>query len=345
MKVDKVLENKENVEKVLENKENVGKMDGHAVGHAVIQQMFMKNFNLPMEFISNDAITNTYFNYDKLRSMADVIERKVNNFKPKVAIVCGSGLGEIADLVQNKIIVPYTDIPEFPRSTTHGHKGNMIFGYLSDMPVVCMQGRFHPYEGYSVALCCIPIKIFKLMGVKLVILTNAAGGINTNYKLGDLMVLKDHISLPSFTLSHPLVGPNDERFGPRFLGLNNIYNKKIRELFIKCSKEISMNVHEGCYGSIGGPTYESPSDSRFCNNAGMDVVGMSTTHEAVVALYCGMKVLAFSIVTDLVSLEFDNEEVTDHKEIVKVANWKAKDAEKLVEFFLKKIQENENLIQ
>jgi purine-nucleoside phosphorylase len=119
-----------------------------------------------------------------------------------------------------------------------------------------MQGRFHPYEGYSSALCSMPIKIFKIMGVKLVILTNAAGGINPEYKVGDLMLLKDHISLPGLALSHPLIGPNDERFGPRFVPLNKIYNKKLRDVFKECSNDLNVKVHEGCYGSIGGPTYE-----------------------------------------------------------------------------------------
>ena len=119
-----------------------------------------------------------------------------------------------------------------------------------------MQGRFHPYEGYSSALCAMPIKIFKLMGVKLVVLTNAAGGINPEYQRGDLMVLKDHISLPGFALSHPLIGPNDDRFGPRFLPLNKIYDSKLRDVFLRCSRDLNVTVHEGCYGSIGGPTYE-----------------------------------------------------------------------------------------
>jgi len=138
----------------------------------------------------------------------------------------------------------------------HGHRGNFVFGNLSKIPVVCMQGRFHPYEGYSAALCSMPMKIFKIMGVKMVILTNAAGGINPEYKVGDLMLLKDHISLPGLALSHPLVGPNDERFGPRFVPLNKIYNKKLRDLFLQCGQDLNVKVHEGCYGSIGGPTYE-----------------------------------------------------------------------------------------
>lgn len=319
-------------------------MSTHSSKYEVVQEMFKKKFNLPMELINHDAITNTYFNYEKLESMAKVIEAKVNNFRPLVAIVCGSGLGKIADMVTDQIVVPYSDIPEFPQSTVHGHRGNLVFGYLSKLPVVCMQGRFHPYEGYSSALCAMPIKIFKLMGVKLVVLTNAAGGINPEYQRGDLMVLKDHISLPGFALSHPLIGPNDDRFGPRFLPLNKIYDSKLRDVFLRCSRDLNVTVHEGCYGSIGGPTYESPTDSRYCKNAGMDAVGMSTTHESVVALYCGMKVLAFSIITDLVSLEFDNEENTDHEEILKIAHAKAKEAEKLVGYFLTKIHTQPELI-
>lgn len=136
-----------------------------------------------------------------------------------------------------------------------------------------MQGRFHPFEGYSLALCAMPIKVFSRLGVKLVILTNAAGGVNPKYNVGDMMVIKDHISFPNLSLSHPLIGPNDERFGPRFLPINNIYNKKLREQLLNCGKELDIHLHEGVYGNIGGPTYETPSDTRWCLAAGMDSVG------------------------------------------------------------------------
>ena len=139
-----------------------------------------------------------------------------------------------------------------------------------------MQGRFHPFEGYSLALCAMPMKVFSRLGVKLVILTNAAGGINPTYNVGDMMLIKDHLSFPILSLSHPLIGPNDERFGPRFLPINNIYNKKLRELFLETGKELDISLHEGVYGTIGGPTYESTSDTRWCLKAGMDTVGKSS---------------------------------------------------------------------
>ena len=197
-----------------------------------------------------------------------------------------------------------------------------MFGNLSGVQVVCMQGRFHPYEGYSLALCTIPIKIFKIIGVKLVILTNAAGGINQSYKVGDLMVIKDHASYPLLALQHPLVGPHDERFGPRFTPINNIYSKRLRDLLAECGRDLDIGLREGVYLSVGGPTYETVTDSRMIQQTGADCVGMSTTHEAVVACNCGLKVLAFSIITDMVTLEFDHEETSNHDEIVKVKEFK-----------------------
>ena len=162
-----------------------------------------------------------------------------------------------------------------------GHQGNLIFGNLSGVQVVCMQGRFHPYEGYSLALCTMPIKVFKLLGVKLVLLTNAAGGINSTFNVGDLMVIKDHVSFPLLSLNHPLVGPNDERFGPRFMPINKIYTKSMRDLFLQCGIELDIHLKEGVYGSIGGPTYETPTDSRLCKNSGMDSVGNIMGHKSI----------------------------------------------------------------
>jgi purine-nucleoside phosphorylase len=154
-----------------------------------------------------------------------------------------------------------------------GHNGNLIFGKLNNLPVVCMQGRFHSYEGYSQALCAMPIKIFKLLGCKLVVLTNASGGLNESYRVGDFMLIKDHISMPLISLNNPLIGPNDERFGPRFVATNNIYSKPLRDLFKQAAAELNLQIHEGVYGNVGGPTYETVSDGLFCKLMGMDVVG------------------------------------------------------------------------
>lgn len=298
--------------------------------------------------------------------MSSLISGKVT-IKPLIAIICGSGLGEIADLVDNREIVPYTDIPEFPRSTgffhflNHffrllliyykllnlvlGHKGNFVFGHLSGLPVVCMQGRFHPFEGYCLALCTLPIKILKMMGVKLLVITNAAGGLNRSYNVGDLVLIKDHFSLSLISLINPLVGPNDERQGPRFVPVNNIYDKKMRDEIKMCASGMNIHLHEGRYGNIGGPSYETVTDSLFLLNCGIDCVGMSTTHEATVATYCGMKVLGISIITDKCCLEYDVVDNPDHNEIVQVAKSKAKQVEKLIACFLERIYKDQSLIE
>jgi purine-nucleoside phosphorylase len=216
---------------------------------------------------------------------------------------------------------------------------------MSGLNIVCMQGRFHPYEGYPMAMCTLPIKVFKLIGVRLMLLTNAAGGLNRSYKVGDLMLIKDHFSLPVLNLKHPLIGPNDERFGPRFIPINNIYTKKLRELFKQCSKELNIDLKEGVYGTVGGPSYETVTDSKFLLAQGADCVGMSTSHEAIVAGYLGLKILGFSIITDMCSIEYDEELYSNHEEIVQVAKKKAHEAEKLVVYFLKKISENKSLIE
>jgi purine-nucleoside phosphorylase len=174
-----------------------------------------KTYRLPFEFLSSDALTNTYYNYEKIEWIANWLLAKTD-IRPKCAVICGSGLGGIANIIENGLTIPYESIPEFPESTVEGHHGNLIFGRISGCPVVCMQGRFHPFEGYSLAVCCMPIKLFKLLGCHLVFVTNAAGALNRTYQVGDLMVLKDHLSVPLLSLQHPLIGPNDTRFGPRF---------------------------------------------------------------------------------------------------------------------------------
>jgi len=269
--------------------------------------------------------------------MAKWILEKFDGAKPSIAIICGSGLGQIGNQIKNAKIVSYAEIPDFPQSTVEGHHGNLIFGELNGVQVICMQGRFHPFEGYSVALCSMPVKIFKLLGVKLVILTNAAGGINTDYKTGDLMLLKDHVSLPILTLEHPLVGPNDPRFGPRFFPINNIYNKKLRDLFKQVAKDCDISIQEGVYSSIGGPTYETVSDLKLLKLMNVDAVGMSTIHEAIVAGYCGMQVLALSVITDMVDYDFDSKYEPDHLEICKIANIACQRTEKLVTEFVKRV--------
>jgi len=223
---------------------------------------FSTTHNMPAFYLSGDALANAYYNYEKIQIICNWLSDKIKE-NPLIGIVCGSGLGSLGDRVEDRIIIPYEDIPDFPRSTVEGHRGNLIFGRINKVPVVCMQGRFHPYEGYVMAVCTLPIKIFKMLGVKLMILTNAAGALNDTYNVGDLMLIKDHITFPVLSLSHPLIGVNDSRFGPRFLPVNNLYSKDMRDLAKEVSKEIGVNLKEGVYSAIGGPTYETVSDAIF----------------------------------------------------------------------------------
>ena len=221
----------------------------------------------------------------------------------------------------------------------HGHKGNLIFGHLNNVEVVCMQGRFHAYEGYSNALCTMPMKVFKLLGVQTLILTCAAGGVNPNLNVGDIMMIKDHMAPVLWTLQNPLVGPNHEEFGPRFPPINRLYKKSLRDLFRQCAQELNVDVKEGVYSSFGGPNYESVTELRALLMFGVDSVGMSVAHEALVAGHAGMEVFALSLITNKAVLDYDSEEQANHEEVIETANKRAKDIEELVMLFVKKITE------
>ena len=218
-----------------------------------------------------------------------------------------------------------------------GHKGNLIFGLLNKVPVVCMQGRFHAYEGYSNALCTMPMKVFKLLGVETVVLTCAAGGINVDFEVGDIMVIKDHIAPLLWTLQNPLVGHNDERFGPRFPAANRIYTKQLRDVFQKVADQQNIPIKSGVYSSLGGPCYETVSELRGLAQLGADSVGMSTAHEALVASYCGLKVLAVALITNKAVLDYDSEEFPNHVEVIEIANKRAKDIESLIIQFISEV--------
>jgi purine-nucleoside phosphorylase len=200
-----------------------------------------------------------------------------------------------------------------------------------------MQGRFHTYEGYSTALCTMPMKLFKLLGVDSVVITCAAGGINRSFEVGDIMVIKDHISPLLWTLQNPLVGHNDERFGPRFPATNRIYTKKYREIFQNVADRKNIQIKTGVHSVLGGPCYETVSELRGLSQLGADSVGMSTTHEALVASYCGLNVLAIALITNKGILEYDSEEFPNHQEVIEVADRRAKDVENLIIDFVYEI--------
>ena len=216
--------------------------------------------------------------------------------RPKIALVLGSGLGGFADEFSSPIRIPYAEIPHFPQSTATGHAGKLVIGKVSRVGVAAMQGRVHLYEGYSAQDVAFPVRVFARMGIKAVILTNAAGGINLNYMQGVLVVLRDHINLQG---ANPLSGPNDERFGPRFPDMTTAYDREFRAFALDEGKRRGMKLNEGVYAALAGPNYETPAEIHYLRAIGADLVGMSTVPEVIAARHCGLRVLGISCVTNM----------------------------------------------
>jgi len=216
--------------------------------------------------------------------------------RPKIGLVLGSGLGGFADELSGATRVPYANIPFFPRSTAVGHAGQMVIGTSAGIPVAAMQGRVHLYEGYSAQEVAYPMRVFDQMDVHAVILTNAAGGINLEYKQGALVVITDHLNLQG---QNPLLGPNDERYGPRFPDMSQAYWKPYREMALQAAKKLGKTLYQGVYAGLLGPSYETPAEIRYLRTIGADLVGMSTISEVIAARHMGVKVLAISCVTNM----------------------------------------------
>jgi len=216
--------------------------------------------------------------------------------RPKIALILGSGLGAFADEFESAAKIPYAKIPHFPRSTAIGHAGQLVLGKVGGIPVVGMQGRVHPYEGYSAKQVAFPARVFARMGVKALIVTNAAGGINLNYSEGALVALRDHINLQG---TNPLIGPNEDRFGPRFPDMTRAYDPEFRRFAAEAGKNISLNLHEGVYLALAGPNYETPAEIHAFRTLGADLVGMSTVPEVLAARHSGIRVLGISCVTNM----------------------------------------------
>lgn len=231
--------------------------------------------------------------------------------RPAVGLVLGSGLGGFADELSEATKIPYANIPFFPRSTAVGHAGQMLVGKVGNVAVAVMQGRVHLYEGYSVKEVTFPIRVFGRMGVGALILTNAAGGINLEYKQGALVVISDHINLQG---KNPLVGPNEDRLGPRFPDMTQAYCKAYREITLRAARRLGKTLYEGVYAGLLGPSYETPAEIRYLRTIGADLVGMSTIPEVIVARHMGLKVLAISCVTNMAAGISD--EVLNHEDVL-----------------------------
>ncbi|CAI4228125.1 unnamed protein product [Auanema sp. JU1783] len=260
--------------------------------------------------------------YDDLLAVVEAIKSQVGEEKSyaEIGIICGSGLGPIADEVEDAFVLPYEKIPGFPVTHVVGHKGNLVFGSMSGRRVVCLQGRFHPYEhAMDLALCTLPVRVMHLLGVRTLVVSNAAGGINPNFQFGDLMLIKDHIFLPGLAGFSPLVGVNDPRFGARFVSVHDAYDKPLRNLAQSLAKDEGLTLHEGIYVMSGGPQYESPAEVLLFKTVGADALGMSTCHEVTVARQLGIKVLGFSLITNIANLDADNSVEVSHEEVLQTA--------------------------
>ena len=247
--------------------------------------------------------------YERLERCYESFSRKVS-FKPRAALVLGSGLGDYAEEMEVEAVLDYRDIEGFPVSTVSGHKGRFVFGYVGEVPVVAMQGRVHYYEGYSMEDVVLPVRLMKRMGAELLILTNAAGGINESFRPGDFMVIKDQIT--SFVPS-PLIGPNIDELGPRFCDMSHVYDPLLQKIVKEMANELGIAVKEGVYLQLTGPEFETPAVIRMCRMLGADAVGMSTGCEAVAANHAGMKICGISCISNMGAGmsegELSNEEV------------------------------------
>jgi purine-nucleoside phosphorylase len=233
----------------------------------------------------------------------------------RVAVVLGSGLGGFADEFADAVRIPYTEIPGFPVSTVEGHAGSLVIGKVGRTPVAAMQGRVHFYEGYSLEEVTFPIRTFKLLGIKTVLLTNAAGGIDVELSQGALMVISDHLNLMG---PNPLRGPNDERFGPRFPDLTEVYSRQLQETAVEEARALGIEIRRGIYAALSGPSYETPAEIHMLRSFGADAIGMSTVPEAIVARHCGMDVLGISCITNMAAGISD--EPINHNEVMETAN-------------------------
>ena len=255
-------------------------------------------------------------NLDNIKAAAAHIRECSGGACPKIGIVLGSGLGKLGEQIQNPVVIPYREIPGFPISTAVGHKGNIICGTLGGKQVVAMQGRFHYYEGYPMETVTIGVRVMKLLGIEYLFVSNAAGGTNPDYKVGNLVIIKDHINM----MPNPLIGPNLDEFGPRFPDMTCAYDLELQELAEKMGIDMGVNLRKGVYFGVTGPTYETPAEVRFFHEVGADLVGMSTVPEVIVARHCGIRVFGMSVVTNFSNIFNVERNLNDGDDVVKQAD-------------------------
>ena len=250
---------------------------------------------------------------ERLSASADFLLSRLP-LRPPTAIILGSGLGSLADRIEDATIIPYSEIPHFARSTAVGHKGNLICGRLGSCPVLAMQGRFHYYEGYTMEQVTWPVRVMKQLGVRNLLVSNAAGGINTSFKVGDLMIIRDHINMAP----NPLIGPNNPDFGPRFPDMTRAYDREMIDRAEKIAVDLGIALKKGVYVALTGPSYETPAEYAFFGRAGGDAIGMSTVAEVIVARHAGIRVFGMSVITNE-GYHFDDDFVNDANDVIRAA--------------------------
>lgn len=256
-----------------------------------------------------------YYSREQYEIAADYI-RSQSRHHPQVGVILGSGLNPLAKAVQTADLIPYGDIPHFPRPTVKGHAGRLVLGQLSGRTVMIMQGRVHFYEGYPIQQVVFPVRVMQVMGIRTLIVTNAAGGINPAFHAGDLMLISDHINLIGMAGANPLFGPNDPTLGPRFPEMSQAYDPRLRTIAREVAQEQKIPLQEGVYVSLSGPSFETPADIRFLRMIGADAVGMSTVPEVIVARHGGMQVLGVSGITNLALTEPTPGQEASHEEVL-----------------------------
>ncbi len=255
----------------------------------------------------------TVVTIEQIKESAEVV-RGYLKVQPRVAMILGSGLNALAESIQNAQIVPYADLPHWPRSTVAGHSGQLVIGELEGCPVFVMQGRIHYYEGYPMSQVTLPVRVMQVLGIKTLIVTNAAGGINPDFVPGDVMLITDHLNLIGMTGLNPLIGPNLDEFGPRFPDMSQAYDRELMNLAREAAREAGIALREGVYVGLSGPSFETPADLRFLRLAGADAVGMSTVPEVTVARHGGQRVLGLSGISNKANL--DGSTITTHEEVM-----------------------------
>ncbi len=255
---------------------------------------------------------------ERINNAASYLEGilKEHGLKPQIGIILGSGLGKLAERIENPVTVPYRDIPGFPVSTAIGHKGNFIIGTLAGKTVIAMQGRIHYYEGYPMELVTLPTRVMTVIGIKYLFVSNAAGGVNYDFKVGDLMIITDHINM----LPNPLIGPNLDQFGPRFPDMTRPYDKNLIRMAGEIAAEKGITLKKGVYYGGTGPTYETPAEYKFIRTVGGDATGMSTIPEVIVARHSGIPVFGMSVITNEAHDDYADDYVNDGDDVVRAAN-------------------------